>query len=291
MSAKKGRSIMDFKDKTVVVTGAASGIGREIALAFGRRGSQIAAADINEEGLHRLASELEGLGCRVYTQLVDVSMPGQVGDFCENVYFEMGRVDILCNNAGVGMAGYLKDISLDDWNWIIGINLMGVIYGCHFFYPRMVEQGGGGHIVNIASAAGLIPAGGSVAYSTTKFGVVGFSETLRAEADLYDIGVSVICPGFVMTGIYAGGRHKSLPEGETTESLVEKVEKVLNRRRSTAATVAKAVVKAIEKNRMVVPVCPEAHIADFMHRASRGLFDKAVIRFTRAGQNAQLKKS
>ncbi|OFW58494.1 MAG: hypothetical protein A2W01_06475 [Candidatus Solincola sediminis] len=290
MSAKKRRkNAMDFRDKTVVVTGAASGIGREIALAFGRRGSHIAAADINEDGLSQLASELEGLGCRAYTQRVDVAKPEDVEDFCKNVYREMGRVNILCNNAGVGLAGFLPDLSLDDWNWIIGINLLGVIYGCHFFYPRMIEQGGGGHIVNIASAAGLIPTGGSVAYSTTKFGVVGFSESLRAEADYYDIGVSAICPSFVMTGIYAGGRHKSLPEGETVESSVEKVEKILKRRRSTAATVAEAVVKAVEKNRVVVPVCPEAFTIDYMHRISRRLFAKAASRFARAGQKAELK--
>jgi NAD(P)-dependent dehydrogenase (short-subunit alcohol dehydrogenase family) len=289
MMQNSGGINMDFGGKTVVVTGAASGIGREVAKAFARRGAQIAAADINEEGLRSLFSELETKGARVYTQLVDIANPPQVADFCSKVYAEMGRVDVLCNNAGVACAGYLEDLSLEDWEWITGINLMGVIYGCHYFYPRMIEQGGGGHILNIASLAGLFPAGGSVPYSTTKFAVVGFSETLRAEAAFHNIGVSAICPSFVMSGIYSSARHRSLPAGETLEESAQRAEKLLGKRRSTAETVAEAVVKAVEKNRGVVPVCPEAHVADFVHRMSRSLTDKIITRLTAGGKKQYLK--
>jgi NAD(P)-dependent dehydrogenase (short-subunit alcohol dehydrogenase family) len=281
---------MDFNQKTVVVTGAASGIGREIALAFAHRGCRIAAADVNEEGLRQLAFELQAAGCDVYTETVDVSRSEQVGGFCDNVYREMGRVDVLCNNAGVGCGGYLEDLTLDDWEWVIGINLMGVIYGCHFFYPRMIKQGGGGHIVNIASAAGLIPASGSAPYSTSKFGVVGLSETLRAEASFHNVGVSVICPSFVLTGIYSSGIHRSLAEGETMESGAEAAERILKRRRCTAATVAEAAVRAVEKNKNVVRVCPEAYVVDVLHRASRDLFYKMAKRVARGGRKAQQKR-
>jgi NAD(P)-dependent dehydrogenase (short-subunit alcohol dehydrogenase family) len=281
---------MDFNGKTVVVTGAASGIGREIARAFAKRGANVAAADINEDGLHKLASELEGIGCRVYTQLVDVSDSEQVGRFCESVYAEMGRVDLLCNNAGVGCAGFVEDLSIQDWEWITGINLMGVVYGCHFFYPRMIEQGGGGHIVNVASLAGLFPAAGSTPYSMTKFAVVGLSETLRAEAAFYDIGVSVICPSFVFTGIYAKSRVKSLPAGESLEESAQKAERWLGRRRCTAETVAETVVRAVEKNSAVVRVCPEAYVADTLHRMSRHVTLKFITRIT-AGAKRQYLKS
>jgi len=208
---------MDFRDKVVVVTGAASGIGREIALAFAGRGARLALADISEEGLRKVRDELEDLGNQVYAQEVDVSIAVDVGDFCDNVYREMGRVDILCNNAGVALGGELQDISLEDWEWIVGVNLWGVIHGCHYFYPRMIAQGGGGQIVNVASGLGLVPAPGSIPYVTTKHGVVGLSETLRAEAALHGIGVTAVCPGFILTGIYRDARQCTPPASGTRE--------------------------------------------------------------------------
>ena len=289
MAAKSEEDLVDFNGKVVVVTGAGSGIGREIALAFAKRGARIAGADIDEQGLNDVCNHLGSLGCVAYAQEVDVSRPEQVGDFCDRVYREMGRVDVLCNNAGVAIGGYMEDVALEDWEWIVGINLLGVVYGCHFFYPRMIEQGGGGHIVNLASAAGLIPAVGSVAYSTTKYGVVGLSETLRAEAALHGIGVSAICPSFVLTGIYRSARQRSIPEWEDPEVALRTAESILKRRRCTAATVAEAVVGAVEKNVGVVRVCPETYLLDFLHRGSRRAFGYLAMRLARAGQNAQWK--
>ena len=221
---------MDFTDKVVVVTGAAGGIGRETALAFTRRGARLALSDISEEGLSEVRAEAESLGGSAYFQVADVSIAEDVGDFCDNVYSELGRVDVLCNNAGVAVGGDLEDIALEDWEWIVGVNLWGVIHGCHFFYPRMVAQGGGGHIVNIASAGGLIPLPGSIPYSTTKYAVVGFSETLRAEAALHGIGVSAMCPGFVLSGIYSGSRMCTQRQDMTQEEAVKETEERLRKR-------------------------------------------------------------
>jgi NAD(P)-dependent dehydrogenase (short-subunit alcohol dehydrogenase family) len=282
---------MDINGKVVVITGAASGIGREMALAFARRGAKLAIADINTEGLLKVEEELTSLAGKVYSYEVDVAVAEQVKDFCDNVYRDMGQVNVLCNNAGVAVAGFLEDLTVEDWQWIMGINLMGVVYGCHFFYPRMIEQGGGGHIVNTASAAGLIPASGTVAYSTTKFGVVGLSETLRAEAALHGIGVTAVCPGFVLTGIFQNTRYKTVQEGQTAEDAIETAERLLKKRRATAATVAEAAAKAVERNKGVVKVGMEAHIMDLAHRLGRNVFGSLMVRMMIAGQKGQQKKS
>jgi NAD(P)-dependent dehydrogenase (short-subunit alcohol dehydrogenase family) len=277
-----------FRGKVVVVTGAASGIGREIARAFTRRGADLALADINEEGLLAVKEELEAQGSKVYTQVVDVSSAGQVKDFRDKVYEEMGRVDVLCNNAGRGMVGRPEDITLDDWEWMMGTNLWGVIYGCHYFYPSMIEQGGGGHILNTASSAGLVPAPlVATPYCCTKFGVVGFSETLRAEASLHGIGVSVLCPGLVDTDIFRTTRMRTGARHLSPEELQKWMMRVFKRRNYPPSRAAEAAVKAVEKNKGVVPVCPEAYAMDFLYRLSRrafGSFRRAELKIIRGRQ-------
>jgi NAD(P)-dependent dehydrogenase (short-subunit alcohol dehydrogenase family) len=274
---------MEFAGKAIVVTGAASGIGREIALAFGRRGARVAIADIDGGKLLGVAGELSGMGTESFSHVVDVSRAGEMKAFCDDVYMEMGRVDILCNNAGVGLAGRFEDATLADWEWIIGVNLRGVIHGCHYFYPRMIEQGGRGHIVNTASGAGLAPLPLMTAYCCTKYAVVGFSETLRAEAALHDIGVSAICPGIVDTNITKVARLTSATNRSSPGELQERIVRLYTKRNYTPDRVAAAVVKAVERNKGVVPVCPETYVGDWLHRASRKLNDinlkKSVLAF------------
>jgi NAD(P)-dependent dehydrogenase (short-subunit alcohol dehydrogenase family) len=267
------QGIKDFGNKVVVVTGAASGIGREIALAFAGRGARLAVVDIDETRLEGVKDELEGIGAVVFVRTVDVSRAGDVEALCESVYEEFGRVDVLCNNAGIGIAGRFEDVILEDWEWIVGVNLWGVIHGCHYFYPRMIEQGGGGQIVNTASGAGLAPLPLMTAYCCTKYAVVGFSETLRAEAAQHGIGVSVICPGVVDTPITRAAKFCSPTDRSTPQELQERLVRIYGRRGYTPDRVAAAVVKAVERNRGVVPVCPETYLGDWLHRASRKLND------------------
>jgi NAD(P)-dependent dehydrogenase (short-subunit alcohol dehydrogenase family) len=270
-----------FQDKVVVVTGAASGIGREIALAFARRGAKLALADINDGGLEKIRLELQASGSMVYAQVVDVSIATEVESFCENIYRELGRVDVLCNNAGIGIAGRFEDMTQEDWAWTVGVNLWGVIHGCHYFYPRMIAQGGGGHIVNTASGAGLAPLPLMTAYCSTKYAVVGFSETLRAEAALHGIGVSAICPGVVDTPITRSAKLCSGTDRSTPQQLQERIARIYARRNYTPDRVAAAVVKAVEKNRGVTPVCPETYAGDWLHRANRKLNDINLARSVR----------
>jgi NAD(P)-dependent dehydrogenase (short-subunit alcohol dehydrogenase family) len=266
----------DFNGKVVVVTGAASGIGREMALAFAERGARLALADIDGDGLEGVRRELEARGNAVYTQIVDVCMAAEVEDLCASIYREMGRVDILCNNAGVAVGGWMEDVSIDDWKWQLGPNLWGVIYGCHYFYPRMIAQGGGGHIVNTASGAGLVPLPITVAYNTTKFAVVGFSETLRAEAALHGIGVSAVCPGFVATNVVSNARIVSRTQRSSPEELKQRFIRFFERRNYTPDKVAAAVVKGVERNRSVIVMGPETRLGDLSMRLSRGLVIKVM---------------
>ncbi len=267
------QGIKDFADKVVVVTGAASGIGRETAFAFARRGARLAVVDIDTARLESVKDELEGIGAVAFARTVDVSVAEEVEALCESVYEEFGRVDVLCNNAGIVFAGLFEDVTLEDWRRIVGVNLMGVVHGCHFFYPRMVAQGGGGHIVNTASGAGLAPLPFLTAYCCTKYAVVGLSETLRAEAVLHGIGVSAICPGVVDTPITRAAEFRSGTDRSTPQELQERIVRIYGRRGYTPDRVAAAVVKAVERNRVVVPVCPETYLGDWLHRASRRLND------------------
>lgn len=264
----------DFRGKVVVVTGAASGIGKAIALAFAREGSRLAISDIDEEGLARTEEEIRSMGREVYGQVVDVSNAQQVKGFCDMVYEKMGRVDVLCNIAGVGSGGRFEDIPLGDWEWIVGANMWGVIYGCHFFYPRMVKQGTGGHIVNISSLTGMAPGVYATPYVTTKFAVQGFSQTLRPEAALHGIGVSVLCPGFVNTNI---GESTRISWGSQRMNFGEYVKRLRGReiterqRRMLISPdkVARRVIEGIRKNKGVIIIGLDAYLPDILYRISK----------------------
>jgi NAD(P)-dependent dehydrogenase (short-subunit alcohol dehydrogenase family) len=264
--------IENFEGRVVAVTGAASGIGRAIALAFAKRGARLVLADIDKAGLLSFREELADMGAEAYAQVLDVSLAGDVERFCENIYREMGRVDVLCNNAGVALAGGIEDMTLDDWDWVVGVNLQGVIHGCHYFYPRMIEQGGGGHIVNTASYGGLGPFPALTAYCCTKYGVVGLSESLRAEAAPYGIGVTALCPGAIATPIVRKSKIVSSTKSSAPEELVKKTDWILTRRNYAPERVAEAVVKAVRKNKGIARVTAETRIMDWLHRISRSGF-------------------
>ncbi|HEX5065320.1 MAG TPA: SDR family NAD(P)-dependent oxidoreductase, partial [Myxococcota bacterium] len=194
--------IRDLTGRTALVTGAASGIGRESALAFARRGASLEICDLDAAGLEATAAAVRALGRgAVATHVVDVADAAQMEAFAKAVHARVPAVDILMNNAGVAMGGSFFDTSLADWRWILGINVMGVVHGCHYFVPAMLARGKGGHVVNVSSGAGYASNASLSAYSTTKFGVVGLSESLRQELAPHGIGVTCICPGIIDTPI------------------------------------------------------------------------------------------
>ena len=194
---------MKLAGKTVVVTGAGSGIGRATALAFARAGARIAACDVDQPRLDTLAAELGERALVV--RRVDVADRAQMSAFADAVHAAVPAADVVVNNAGVAVGGKFLDISLDDWDWLLGINLRGVVHGCHFFVRPMVERRTG-QVINLSSVLGLFAAPNVTAYVASKFAVLGFSQSLRAELARDGVGVTAICPGMIATAIVADGR-------------------------------------------------------------------------------------
>ena len=238
-----------------MVTGAASGIGRETALALARRGADLAICDVDEAGLEETAEQIRKIGPRVLRACIDVSSAEQMSGFAERTWAELGRVDVLVNNAGIGIGGFFVDVPLAEWDSILGINLKGVVNGCYFFVPKMIEAGTGGHVVNVASMAAYIASPGMTAYTTTKFGVVGFSESLRAELAERGIGVTAVCPGVINTPIV---RSANVYGSNATDENREEAIQMFEKRNYGPDRVARGILKAIQKNRAVAPISPEA---------------------------------
>lgn len=194
------------KHAAAVITGAGSGIGRSFAYEVARRGGAVICADISLEGAEETASMLRAIGSRATAYQCDVSQAAQVKELSAQSAELLGQpANLIINNAGVGLGGRIDETSLEDWAWCMGINLWGVIHGCHYFAPLLKAQGHGG-IINVASAAGFSAAPEMAAYNVTKAGVVALSETLAAELRGDGIRVNVLCPTFVPTNIINNGR-------------------------------------------------------------------------------------
>ncbi|HVW22802.1 MAG TPA: SDR family NAD(P)-dependent oxidoreductase [Opitutaceae bacterium] len=199
-----------FQGRVAVVTGAASGIGRGMAESFAAAGMRVVLSDVDAPALEAAAAALRSGGAEVHAVPADVSKPEEVEALAREAAGRFGAVHVLCNNAGVFAGGETSwTRPLEEWQWILGINLMGVVHGIRSFLPRMIEQDSEAHIVNTASLGGLVT-GGSVLYGATKFAVVGLSENLREELQARGLKprVSVLCPGFVDTGIVENSRRR-----------------------------------------------------------------------------------
>ena len=260
--------IRSLRGRTALVTGGASGIGRATALALARRGASLVVCDVNADGLAAVAAELRGLGADVLAQRVDVSRAEEMEAFAAAVHGRVEAVDVLVNNAGVGLGAGTLHTTLEDWRWIVGINLFGVIHGCHFFVPAMVRRHAGGHVVNVSSAAGYVATEALAAYSTTKFGVFGLSEALRQELAPHGIGVTTVCPGIINTPITESSPLRG-PEA-TPEARAYMVE-AYRRRNYPPERVAENILKAVQRNRAVAPISPEAWVMYGLKRLSPGL--------------------
>ena len=269
--------VSNLTGKTALVTGSASGIGKETALALARTGADLVLCDLDEAGLKSTEEQIRTMGRKVSSHRTDVSSPEEMAALADAVHAEVEALDILVNNAGVGVAAEPTETSLDDWRWIVGINLMGVVHGCHVFVPRMIERQRPAHIVNIASMAAYVAIPGLGAYNATKSAVVGFSESLRAELARHGIGVTAVCPGVINTPLVDHIRYRGLAASE--EAQVE-MRRGMARRNYGPERVAANILKAIGRNRAIAPITPEAWILYYLKRLFPGFVRWSITAFT-----------
>jgi len=253
--------VKEFKDKVSVITGAASGIGFGIAEKCAREGMKVVLADIEVSALENAESMLKAIGAETLAVPTDVSNGKEVEALADTTYDTFGEVNLLFNNAGVGVVGSLWECSEADWKWVLGVNLWGVIHGIRVFVPRMLEQQVDGYIVNTASGAGLLSSPYFGIYQVTKHGVVTLSETLYHELNLIEskLKVSVLCPGYVKSRIRDAERNRPSRLSNVGEVVIRKEVQEFNEELDSGveagmspSTLADIVFDAIRKEKFYI---------------------------------------
>lgn len=255
-------SIKSFEGKVAVITGGGSGIGQALALALGDRGCNLALVDVNEKGLRQTKSKLRGKGLKITTHLADVSSEKAMRELAPEVVAAHGRINLLFNNAGITYAKSFEGHSLADWRKIIGINIWGVIYGCHFFLPYLKEQAGDAHIINLSSMVAFMGPPEQTSYSTTKAAIKGFSESLWAELHTQGIGVTVVHPGAIRTAIM----DEALKSAEDQDAFA-RTKAMVDKMAMPADKAAEKILKAVRKDRMRVVIGLDALFFEGAKRA------------------------
>ena len=272
----------DFRGKTAFITGAASGIGFGMARAFGREGMNIVVADINPASAKAAVEKLAAEQIKAHAVQVDVSERASMKSAALEAVAAFGKVHVVCNNAGIGVSGLFGHVKEGDWDWVIDVNLKGVVYGAETFVPLIRSHGEGGHIVNTASLAGMFTAPGMEAYSATKFAVVAMSEGWAMELSPQGIGVSVLCPGVVSTNIYACGDSRQSKYGGKTEAI--SAGKAMIEAGIDPAIVGQRVVEAVKANELYIITHP--NFRDIVKRR----FDGIMAAFDSTDRSEALKQ-
>ena len=266
----------DLKGKVAAITGAASGIGRALALNLATEGCHVAIADVYEAGLEETADKVRSSGVRVTTHMVDVAKREHVKRYADEVVKAHGSVHLVINNAGVGILETLEDVSYEDFEWLIGINLWGVIYGCKEFLPYLKKQPSA-HIVNISSVNGIFTNPNNGPYCTSKFAVRGFTETLAQELSDTNVTVSCVHPGGIQTNIASNFRfYKASDPSLGRDDAVAFFNRVIAV--TTANKAAQIIIAGIKKDKLRIMVGTDAYVMDWLKRLLPVGFQRIVGR-------------
>lgn len=271
-----------FEDKVVAVTGAAGGIGRALAIEFAKLGAHLAISDVNEQGLNETAALVRTYDVEAHAKTVDVADREAVYGWAEEIVEHFGKANIIVNNAGVACTASVEDLSYEDFEWLMGINFWGVIYGTKAFLPYL-RKSGEGHVVNISSVFGLIAQPSQSAYNAAKFAVRGFTESLRAELEYEEAPVSAtsVHPGGVKTGIARSGRFADTGALERSpDEIIEEFERKLARLSPEGA--ALQIIEAVRNNQRRVLVGTDAQIIDKLQRLMPSGYVGALVKLLRS---------
>lgn len=265
--------MQSFTNKVAAITGAASGIGRALAVELSGRGAHLALSDIDAEGLEATAAQARRNGPTVTTTTLDVADRDAVFAWADQVVADHGRVNIIVNNAGVALGATVDQMDIADLEWLMGINFWGVVSGTQAFLPHL-KASGEGHIVNISSVFGLVGIPSQSAYNAAKFAVRGFTEALRVELDLADEGVSCTCvhPGGIKTNIARNARMTAT-EGVDLERGRADMEKAFM---TTPAKAARTIVRAIEQDKRRALIGPDAHLFNLLARLPASVSQRII---------------
>jgi NAD(P)-dependent dehydrogenase (short-subunit alcohol dehydrogenase family) len=277
---------LSYQGRTAVVTGAASGIGRALATELARRGADLAISDVDREGLDQTARVCSGEGTKVESYRLDVADRGAFVAHAGEVAETFGAVHLVFNNAGVAVAGTIEETTFEDFDWLLGINLMGVIHGSKAFLPHLIASGDG-HLVNISSVFGLIAPAYNGAYCTAKFGVRGFTEALRQEMTIagHPVQVHTVCPGGIRTNIARHARMKpSVQAASSDRNPAEDFDRIA---RTQPERAARSILAGVEAGRARILVGPDAHLIAAIPRVFGAryidMFGRAARRRLRPG--------
>lgn len=251
-----------LKGKVAVVTGAASGIGRELAVLLAREGCDLAISDVNEEGLTATAEMVEKTGRKVSTHLIDSSNRESMEAFPEEVINQHGRVNLVANNAGLTVVDNVLEGSIEDFESVMGVNFWGVVYGSKFFLPHLLKEDEG-HIINISSVFGFMGVPSQAYYCSSKFAVRGFSDSLRLELVDTKVQVSCVHPGGIDTNIARSAVFRNIPEGDSPEEFMDRFSKMA---RTSPAKAAQVIVNGVKKDKRRILIGNDARLIDIVTR-------------------------
>lgn len=267
-------AVRELKNKWVLVSGAASGIGYETALAFARQGANVVVTDVNAAGLDAVQRDVDAVGVRCLSYVVDVADEAAVRRMAEAVHQQIGALDVLVNNAGIGYLGPFLQTSTQNWRRVFDVNVMGIVHACQAFLPAMIAAGGARQVVNVASAAGISPAPNLSAYSASKHAVMGLSDNLSIELDRTQVGVTVVCPGVINTPII---RNRSAVSVVIPPEQLDCLESHYRKTGAHPSLVAGQIVRGVKRGQDIVLAGPTARAMFNVKRLSRWLARKATI--------------